>query len=141
MPENRLLSRTCLLIGWTAEKSNKGDKWCTKVEFEDSEGDKVLKKLGKLKAKEGKKEAKKGAAEEKAAKKLSDKAQKEVRAFEAKLIALVESAPDSDPHPLDAKALDLLEQAVKKISEQTGDWEDAEDGEAEPEAAEPEPEK
>ena len=55
---------------------------------------------------EGKKEAKKGAAEEKAAKKLSDKAKKEVRTFEAKLIALVESAPDSDPHPLDPKAKD-----------------------------------
>ncbi len=110
----------------------------------DAECDKVLKKLGKLEAKGAKKDAKKGVAEEKAAKKAAGKAQKEVRAFEAKLVALVAAAPDTDPHPLDPKALDLLQQAVKKIAEQTGEWEedgddgdDGDDGGAEPE---PEPE-
>jgi hypothetical protein len=47
----------------------------------------------------------------------------------------MESVPDSDPHPLDPKALDLLEQAVKKVAEQTSEWA------AEPEEPEPEPEK
>jgi hypothetical protein len=126
--------------GWTAEKSGKGEKWCTKQEFVDVEGDKELKKLGKLEAKGAKKDAKKGAKEEAAAKKVADKAKKEVRAFESKLAALVESVPDSDPHPLDPKALDFLQQAVKKIAEQTGEWEEADDDgdDAEPE---PEPEK
>ena len=133
----------CVTAGWTAEKSLKGEKWCTRQEFVDVEGDKELKKVGKLKQKEDKKDAKKAAAEEtaakkkadeeeKAAKKQADKAQKEVRAFEAKLIALMESVPDSEPHPLDPKALDLLEQAVKKIAEQTSEWA-AEEPEPEPE--------
>lgn len=69
---------------------------------------------------------------------MAEKAQKEVRAFESKLAALVETAPDSDPHPLDPKALDLLQQALKKIAEQTGEWEPDDAEEPEPE---PEPEK
>ena len=69
---------------------------------------------------------------------MADKAKKEVRTFESKLAALVETAPDSDPHPLDPKALDLLQQAVKKIAEQTGEWDPADDDAEEPE---PEPEK
>ena len=136
--------------GWTAEKSPKGEVWCKHVPFVDVEGDKILKKMGKEKKKESKLSGKAQAAEEKAqakvkaeedkaAKKLSDKARKEVRAFETKLIALLETAPDSEPHPLDSKALDLLKQSVKKIAEQTGEWEAAAAEDDEPEA-EPEPE-
>ena len=144
------------LEGWTAEKAASGAVWCEAVGFVDAEGDKILKKLAQEKQKQDQAEAKakaavaaaeakakaaqekagakvkteeaKAAAEEaKVAKKQLDRERKEVRAFEAKLAALVETAAScgGEGHPLDAKTVDLLQQAAKKIADQTAEWEAA----------------
>lgn len=74
-------------------------------------------------------EAKAQAEEAKAARKQVEKTRQDVRSFEVQLAALVESAPGvgGEVHPLDLNAIDLLQQAVSKIQQQTAEWEGDED--------------